>query len=76
MILNYIEHFLPLVFTVTECISISASASLVTILKTMTSSTIGLHICAILARIKWYKSIIKRKKKKHHEIALLAKTID
>ena len=76
MILNYIEHFLSLVFTVTECISISASASLVTILKTMTSSTIGLHICAILARIKWYQSINKRKKKKHHEIALLAKTID
>ena len=76
MILNYIEHFLPLVFAVTECIFIYASASLVTILKTITSSTTGLHICAILARIKWYKSIIKRTKKKHHEIALLAKTID
>ena len=38
------------------------------------SSTKGLNICAIIARIKKYKSIIKKKKKKHNEIALLAKT--
>ena len=39
------------------------------------SSTIGLNICAIIARIKKYKSrIIKKKKKKHDEIALLRKT--
>ena len=36
------------------------------------SSTIGLNICAIIAKIKSYKSEIK--KKKHDEIALLAKS--
>ena len=37
-------------------------------------STIGLNIWAIIARIKMYKSINKKKKKKHDEIALSAKT--
>ena len=36
------------------------------------SSAIGLNISATIAKIKKYKSIIK--KKKHDEIALLAKT--
>ena len=39
--LNYIEHFLTLVFVVTVCISISAFASLVDIFKEIMSSTIG-----------------------------------
>ena len=38
------------------------------------SSTIGLKLCAITAGIKTYKSIIKKKKKNHVEIVLLAKT--
>ena len=38
------------------------------------SSIIRLNICTIIARIKNYKSIIKKKKKKHDEIAFLAKT--
>ena len=38
------------------------------------SSTIELNICAIIARIKKYKQIIKKTKKKDDEIALLAKT--
>ena len=38
------------------------------------SSAIGLKLCAITAGIKTYKSIIKKKKKNHVEIALLAKT--
>ena len=37
------------------------------------SSATGLNICATVARIKKYKLIIKKKKKKHDEIALLAK---
>ena len=37
-------------------------------------STTGLNICAIIARIKKYKSVIKKKKKELNEIALLAKT--
>ena len=54
-----------------ECISISAFASL---LRKTTSSTIGLKICATAKGIKKHKSIIKKMKKKHDEIALLAKT--
>ena len=38
------------------------------------SSTIELNVCAIVARIKKYKKIVKKKKKKHNEITLLAKT--
>ena len=37
------------------------------------SSTIELNICAIIARIETYKSVIKKEKKKHDEITLLAK---
>ena len=37
-------------------------------------SAIGLKICAMAAGIKMYKSIIKKKKKKHDKIVLLAKS--
>ena len=47
--LNYIEHFLILASTITGCISISASASLLGIPIGITSSSIGLKICAIAA---------------------------
>ena len=40
----------------------------------MASSGIGLKIYAITAGIKKYKSIIKKKKKKHDKIVLLAKS--
>ena len=40
----------------------------------ITSSTIGLKICALPAGIEKYKSIIKKKKKKHDKIVLLAKS--
>ena len=40
----------------------------------ITSSAIGLKICAITAGIKKYKSIIKKKKKKHDKIVSLAKS--
>ena len=73
MTLNYSDHLFSLVFAVNGCISISAFASLVSISTGIMSSTIGLNICAIVARIKWYKSIIKKKKKKHDEKSLLAK---
>ena len=45
--------------TITECFSISA---------------IGLKIFLITTEIKMYKSIIKKKKKKHDKIVLLAKS--
>ena len=40
----------------------------------ITTSVIEIKICAITTRIKKYKSIIKKKKKKHDEIVLLAET--
>ena len=59
--LNYIEHFLILASTITGCISISAFASLFGIPIRITSSAIGLKMYAIVAGIKKYKSIIKKK---------------
>ena len=50
--LNYIEHFLILASTITGCILISAFASLLGIPVGITSSAIGLKICAITAQIK------------------------
>ena len=49
--LNYIEHFLILASAITGCISISAFASLIGIPIGVTSSVIGLKICAITAGI-------------------------
>ena len=72
--LNYIEHFLILAPAITGGISISAFASLVGIPIGITSSAIGLKICAITAGTEKYKSIIKKTKKKHDEIVLLAKS--
>ena len=66
--LSYLEHFLILASATTGCISISAFASLLGIPIGIRSSAIGLNICAIAAGIKKYKSIIKRKKKKHDNI--------
>ena len=56
------------------CISISAIASLLSILIGIMSSAIWLKVCAITAGIKKYKSIIKKKKKKHDEIVLFTKS--
>ena len=71
--LNYIEHFPTSASTKLECIPISAFASLLGISIGITSFAIGLNICAIAAGIKKYMSIIKKKKKKHDKIVLLAK---
>ena len=60
--------------TITGCISISAFASLIGIPIGITSSAIGLKICAITAGIKKYKSTIKKIKKKHDIIVFLAKS--
>ena len=42
--------------------------------KEITNSAIGSKICAITAGIKMYKSIIKKKRKKHDRTILLAKS--
>ena len=72
--LSYTEHFLILASKITKCISISAFASLIHIPIGITGSAIGLKICAITAEIKKYKSIIKKKRKKHDKIVFLAKS--
>ena len=72
--LNYIEHFLILASTITGCVYISAFASLIGIPRGITSSAIGLKICAIASGIKKYKSIIKKKKKKYDKIVSFAKS--
>ena len=58
---------------ISGCISISAFTSLLRIPIRNTSSVIGLKICAIAAAMKKYKSIIKKKEKKHNKIMFLAK---
>ena len=72
--LNYIEHVLILASAVSRCISLCALASLLGIPIGIASSIIGLNICAMTAWIKKFKSIIKKKKKKHNKIVLLAKS--
>ena len=69
---NYVEHLLILASASTGCVSVSAFTLLVAIPVVITSSAVGLKICAITSGIKKYKSIIKKKKKKKHDkIALL-----
>ena len=60
--MNYIDHLLIVISIVTGCVSISSILfdSLVGIPIGITSSAIGLKICAITAEIKKYKSIIKK----------------
>ena len=52
------------------CIANCAFTSLVWVPLEITSSAIGIKMCAITAGIKKYKSIIKKEKKKHDKIAL------
>ena len=60
-------------FLVSGCVSISAFV-LAGIHIVITISAIELKICIITAGIKKYKSIIKKEKKKHDKIVLLAKS--
>ena len=72
--LNCFQHVLIFISIVSVCISISAYASLICVPTVIKSYVLGLKICAITAGIKKYKSIIKKKRKKHNKIALLAKS--
>ena len=62
-VLNYTEHLLISIFTVSGCVFISAFASLVGIPIGIRSSAIELKICLITVEIKKYKAMIKKKKK-------------
>ena len=73
-VLNYIDHSIIVISTITGYVSISVFASLVGIPIGITSSTIGLKICVITPGIKKYKSIIKKKTKKHDKLVLLTKS--
>ena len=72
--LNYIEHLLILASASTECVSISAFASITGIPTGNTGSAVRLKTYAKSAGIKNYKWVIKKKKKKHDKIVLLAET--
>ena len=69
--LNYVEFFLILASTITGCVLISRFTWLVGVLVGITSSAVRLKVCAITAGIKKYKSIKKKKRKKHDKIVLL-----
>ena len=71
--LNYVDPLLILATTVTGCALISAFASLVCFAVGITNSAVGINICAIIAGIKKYKTIIKKKKNQHNKIDLLRK---
>ena len=62
--------FLFWLLDVTECILLSAYASLVGIPTGITCSAIELKICVITTWIRKYKPIIKKKKKKDDKIVL------
>ena len=68
--LNYVEHLLISVSTVTGCVSISVFASLVCVPVGNTSSAVGIKMCAITAEIKKYKSIIKKKKEEAWKVKI------
>ena len=72
--LNYIEHFLILASAITERSSISEFTSLIGIPRAIASFATGLKICTAAAGIKKYESIIKKKKKNHDKILVLAKS--
>ena len=74
VVLNYIEDLLVLISTVSGCVSICNFAPLVGFPIGIPNSAIGLKICVIPAEIKRYKSIIKKKKKKHEKILSLAES--
>ena len=74
VVLNYIEDLLILISTVSGCVSICNFAPLVGFPIGIPNSAIGLKICVIPAEIKRYKSIIKKKKKKHEKILSLAES--
>ena len=72
--MNDTNHSVTVIITITECVSISAFASLVGIPIVIESFSIAFKICVIAAEIKKYNSIIKKTRKKHDKTVLLAKS--
>ena len=73
MTLNYMENLPTLLFTITECVSISVFAWLACIPISITSSTVRLIIRERTAGTKNCNSITKKRRKMHNKIVLLAK---
>ena len=73
-VLNYIDHSLIAISTITGCVFISDFASFVGICIRSTSSANGLKICVLTAGFKMYKSMVKKKRKKQDKVVLLAKS--
>ena len=71
---NYFEHFLVLISAVRGCVSISEFASLVGVTVVIASSAVVLNTCELAKGFKNWKSVVKKKRKKHDKIMLLAKT--
>ena len=59
----YAENLLILSSTITACVSIFAFTSWVCVPVGITSSVVGIKVCAIVAEIKKYKSIIRKRRK-------------
>ena len=59
-IVNCIEHFLVLASAIIECVSVPVFASLFGTPIGISSSAIGLKVCAITTEIKKYISIVKK----------------
>ena len=72
--LDYVEQRLILASVVSSICCNFCFASVVGTPVGITSSAVGIKICAITAAIKKYKSIITKKKRKHDKIVLLAKS--
>ena len=70
--LNYVENLLILSLTITGCVWMSIFASSVHI-NVVTISSVGIIIFAIIEGIKKYKTMTKKKKKKHDKTKFLGK---
>ena len=73
-VLNYTDHLLIVISTITGFGSMSVFGSLLGISTEIATSATGLKIYAITPEIKNHKSIIKKKKKNHDKIVLIAKS--
>ena len=72
-VLNYIEHLLIVISTITRCVSVSTFACLVGISIGTTSSAIGLKVCVTTSGVKKHNSTIKKKRKTHDKMVMIAK---
>ena len=72
--LNYFARFLDFVSAVSSYVSILVFTLLVGAPVGIAISVVGLKDFSLTTGIKKYKSIIKKKRKKHANIVLLAKT--